>query len=324
MSNKEILIELLKKTFDERLLTLEKNTHIEIESLAFTKKEFDNFDKKIENLVKLRQEKELRDQLEKEIKEKEKADKLAKEEKMRKEKAEKNANKGRKTITLKSSATEANFETRRTIGPSSGRRTITTTSVGRKSVSGILNTENNTKPLSKRTFTPGRMSKVEPNTYSRNTINTTASKTLTKSKTTANLKKIVKKKTNSKIKQEKPKEEAQEEPNEEEVKNPFKEEEKKPESEPEEIPKIEEVKAQKANFKDFIDNQVFSKYMVPFLTDTDLFSLYSTNKSYFKGSLIELLTNLKEKINKMAGVVIGKTIDDKISELYNVNNYFIF
>lgn len=320
MSNKEILIELLKKTFEERLLGLEKNTHNEIESLAFTKKEFDNFEKKIENLVKLRQEKELRDQLEKEKKEKEKADKLAKEEKMKKEKAEKNANKGRKTITLKPSPTEANFESRRTLGPSSGRRTITATSVGRKSVSSILNTENNAKPLSKRTFTPGRMSKVEQNTHSRNTIsNTNASKTLNKSKTSANLKRIVKKNT----KQIEPKEEIQKEPT-EEVKNPFKEKEKKPEPEPEEIPKVEEVKVPKANFKDFIDNQVFSKYMVPFLTDTDLFNLYSTNKSYFKDSLVELLTNLKEKINKMAGVVIGKTIDDNISELYNVNNYFIF
>ena len=70
MSNKDVLLELLKKTFEERITALENKSTSEIESLTFTKKEFDNFTKKIDTLVQMRKEKEERDRIEKEKKEK--------------------------------------------------------------------------------------------------------------------------------------------------------------------------------------------------------------------------------------------------------------
>ena len=57
MSNKEILLELLKKTLEERLLKLEKNEKEADASLKLIKTSYDGFSKKISSLVKLREEK---------------------------------------------------------------------------------------------------------------------------------------------------------------------------------------------------------------------------------------------------------------------------
>ena len=300
MSNKDVLLELLKKTFEERITALENKSTREIESLTFTKKEFDNFTKKIDTLVQMRKEKEERDRIEKEKKEKEKADKIAKEEKAKKEKMEKSASKGRKSVgALKSSVSVSNFNsTRTTVG-----------AIGRKSHADLrLNTIGNTKPISKRNQTPGRVSKVEPS-KGRNTI---SGNTMTRSHTTANLKKKVEKKVVAKKEEPKPIEKTEEE------KNPFTlVEDAKKEEKPVEIekPKIIVDNTPKPTFNDLLNNQIVSKNIIPYLDPKSQLNLYSTNKKYFKSSLLSLLSNEKDIINNLNNIMIGQTIDDKIAEV---------
>ena len=64
MSNKEILLELLKQSLGERLLKLEKNEKEADASLKLIKTSYEGFSKKISSLVKLREEKIAKDKAE--------------------------------------------------------------------------------------------------------------------------------------------------------------------------------------------------------------------------------------------------------------------
>ena len=64
MSKKEILIELLKQSLGERLTKLEKNEKEAEASLKLISTTFDGFSKKISALVKLREEKVLKEKSE--------------------------------------------------------------------------------------------------------------------------------------------------------------------------------------------------------------------------------------------------------------------
>ncbi len=77
-SDKNILKELLNKMLNNQMKILENKSKEQINSLQFTKNEFKILNKKIENLVKLREEKIIKDKLEKEKKEKEKEKKRSK------------------------------------------------------------------------------------------------------------------------------------------------------------------------------------------------------------------------------------------------------
>ena len=51
-TKEELLQNLLNKTFNSRILNLEKRSKEDIKSLAFTKKSFDSFEKTIASLIK--------------------------------------------------------------------------------------------------------------------------------------------------------------------------------------------------------------------------------------------------------------------------------
>lgn len=63
---KEILLEILKKSLDERLIKLEKKENEAEKSLQLIKSNFDNFTNNINKIIKLREEKILKEKLEKE------------------------------------------------------------------------------------------------------------------------------------------------------------------------------------------------------------------------------------------------------------------
>ena len=64
MSNKEILLEILKHTLGDRLMKLEQRDKEEESSLKIIKTSYDDFSKRISGLVKLREEKISKDKAE--------------------------------------------------------------------------------------------------------------------------------------------------------------------------------------------------------------------------------------------------------------------
>ena len=133
--DKNILKDLLNKLLNNQLKILENKSKDHINSLQYTKTEFKNLNKKIENLVKLREEKIIKDKIEKEKKEKEK------EKKRSKSKTNHNNNNnnfnGRKTLNNIN-----NLNKTLNKNSSFGRMTISNTS--RRSTSKkIINTINN-------------------------------------------------------------------------------------------------------------------------------------------------------------------------------------
>ena len=152
-SDKNILKELLNKMLNNQIKILENKSKEQINSLQYTKTEFKNLNKKIENLVKLREEKIIKDKLEKEKKEKEKE--KEKEKKRSKSKTNHNNNNnnnfnGRKTLN--------NINLNKTLNKNSsyGRMTITNTStLSRRSTSKKIfnNNNNNEKKDFKRSLT---------------------------------------------------------------------------------------------------------------------------------------------------------------------------
>lgn len=311
MDNKEILIEILKKTFHERLTHLEKKGNEETASLQFTSKEFANLQKRIDTLVKLRKEKEQKDKLEKERKEKELQEKLAKEELLKKQKAEKAAAKKK----LKSYPSMANF----------GRKTIAGTSLpdrestvhDRRKTLGLEGMGHKTY----RAKTPGRRKTEEeekkeaPRHSVVPTVPTKATKkVMTRSKTSANLKETGKKTAKKVIDVHKKKKEEKEKLEKKKVKKESAEEELNKEIKEIEINPMRKTEYKALVFSDiFNDKGIFSKFLI-FLSEQDKFNLFCTSKM-FKSNLLETLSDTKKNLDKMSGVLIGQTIDSKLNEL---------
>lgn len=282
MASKEVLIELLKQTFADRLNYIEKRSQEEIDSLNFTKKEFEAHRKKIEGMVKMKTEKEQKD---KEKCEKERLIKLTKAEKDKKEKRDKSIGpkeNGRKSLpSMKASPSMASFTNRKTIGSTTDRRgTITSL---------------NTSTTSKRASTPGRKTTNSNQDTNKKLGRTSNKQTLNKSSTIAQLNgknpfdstnkntitnsnnKGISTKASAKI-----------------------------------VPKLTFVDLRKSQF--FVD-------ILYFLSNDDKLHLFSTNKRLFLPDLISLISDYQTKLNENNNILIGQTIEDKIRDIQEVSIY---
>ena len=294
-SDKNILKELLNKMLNNQMKILENKSKEQINSLQFTKNEFKTLNKKIENLVKLREEKIIKDKLEKEKKEKEK------EKKRSKSKNNNNNNNnfnGRKTLNNIN-----NLNKTLNKNSSFGRMTISNT-ISRRSTSkkiyNTINNNNNEKKDFKRSLTSkkldvkknGRKSlinkkpislKIKPlkinddnnnNNDIRNTISTINNKNILLTEKTS---------TNINISEFNEKDNINNNNN-------------------------------KITFKTLIEIDLL-KNITKYLTNSELIIFYSSSKKYFFSLLNSYLNSILKDYKKLFDLVLNQTMENKLSTL---------
>ena len=295
-SDKNILKELLNKMLNNQMKILENKSKEQINSLQFTKNEFKILNKKIENLVKLREEKIIKDKLEKEKKEKEK------EKKRSKSKNNNNNNNnfnGRKTLNNIN-----NLNKTLNKNSSFGRMTISNT-ISRRSTSkkiyNTINNNNNEKKNFKRSLTSkkldvkknGRKSlinkkpislKIKPlkinddnnnnNNDIRNTISTINNKNILLTEKTS---------TNINISEFNEKDNINNNNN-------------------------------KITFKTLIEIDLL-KNITKYLTNSELIIFYSSSKKYFFSLLNSYLNSILKDYKKLFDLVLNQTMENKLSTL---------
>ena len=295
-SDKNILKELLNKMLNNQMKILENKSKEQINSLQFTKNEFKILNKKIENLVKLREEKIIKDKLEKEKKEKEK------EKKRSKSKNNNNNNNnnfnGRKTLNNIN-----NLNKTLNKNSSFGRMTISNT-ISRRSTSkkiyNTINNNNNEKKDFKRSLTSkkldvkknGRKSlinkkpislKIKPlkinddnnnNNDIRNTISTINNKNILLTEKTS---------TNINISEFNEKDNINNNNN-------------------------------KITFKTLIEIDLL-KNITKYLTNSELIIFYSSSKKYFFSLLNSYLNSILKDYKKLFDLVLNQTMENKLSTL---------
>ena len=294
-SDKNILKELLNKMLNNQMKILENKSKEQINSLQFTKNEFKILNKKIENLVKLREEKIIKDKLEKEKKEKEK------EKKRSKSKNNNNNNNnnfnGRKTLNNIN-----NLNKTLNKNSSFGRMTISNT-ISRRSTSkkiyNTINNNNNEKKDFKRSLTSkkldvkknGRKSlinkkpislKIKPlkinddnnNNDIRNTISTITNKNILLTEKTS---------TNINISEFNEKDNINNNNN-------------------------------KITFKTLIEIDLL-KNITKYLTNSELIIFYSSSKKYFFSLLNSYLNSILKDYKKLFDLVLNQTMENKLSTL---------
>ena len=302
-SDKNILKELLNKMLNNQMKILENKSKEQINSLQFTKNEFKILNKKIENLVKLREEKIIKDKLEKEKKEKEK------EKKRSKSKNNNNNNNnfnGRKTLNNIN-----NLNKTLNKNSSFGRMTISNT-ISRRSTSkkiyNTINNNNNEKKDFKRSLTSkkldvkknGRKSlinkkpislKIKPlkinddnnnnNNDIRNTISTINNKNILLTERTN---------TNFNISEFNEKDNNNNNINNNNNNN------------------------NKITFKTLIEIDLL-KNITKYLTNSELIIFYSSSKKYFFSLLNSYLNSILKDYKKLFDLVLNQTMENKLSTL---------
>lgn len=353
--SKDVLIELLKKTLEERLKYIENRSDEHVSALQHTKSEFEKFTNVIDNLVKMRKEKEVA-----ELQEKERVDKGSKED--NKKKDDKKKNDKTNTNTKSSSSSNATTTSKKTLKPAQSSANIITQKQA-KSSKANLTIETGSK--GKRTQTPGggKRTKTEPsNNVSRNTMpvsssargsvqgggksgnstNRNSSKPSTKKsavskgkgdKTSASKDKNVSTPSSSasttKTKNEKaltstttttkfqPIIETKEETTVNDVVVNTKQEQTL-------LSKVIEPKPKPKTLLETLQEKLLiSEHIFPYLTENEKMNLLFTNKKLFIKNLQEVFTLKKEAKLKSLNVLIGQTIDDKIDELKNVSTHIL-
>ena len=305
-NKKNILKELLNKMLNNQMKILENKSKEQINSLQFTKNEFKTLNKKIENLVKLREEKIIKDKIEKEKKEKEK------EKKRSKSKNNNNNNNnnfnGRKTLNNIN-----NLNKTLNKNSSFGRMTISNTISRRSTSKKIYNTinnnnNNNEKKDFKRSLTSkkfdikknGRKSLIKKpislkiktlkindennnnNNNIRNTISTINNKNiLLTERTTTN--------TNFNINIT----EFNEKDNFNNNNNNFN---------------------NKITFKTLIETDLL-KNVTKYLTNSELIIFYSSSKKNFFSLLKSFLSSILKDYKKLFDLVLNQTMENKLSTL---------
>ena len=352
--SKDVLIELLKKSLEERLKYVENRSDEHVSALQHTKNEFEKFTNVIDGLVKMRKEKEIA-----ELQEKEKAEKGGKEDNKKKDDKKKN---DKTNTTTKSSSSNATTTTtgKKTLKPAQSSANIITQKPAKSSKANKdLTIETNNK--GKRTQTPGggKRTKTEPSNVSRNTMpvssasargsvqgggksgsntNRSSSKPSTKKsavskgkgdKTSASKDKNVSTPSSSasttKNKNDKatttttttkfqPIIESKEETTVNDVVN---------NNNKQEQTLLSKVIAPKPKtlLETLQDKLLISEHIFPYLTEDDKMNLLFTNKKLFIKNLQEVFTLKKQTKLKSLNVLIGQTIDDKIDELKNVSTH---
>ena len=297
MSNKELLKDLLKKLLNEKLLYLEEKGKEDISSLSYTKTEFDSLGKKIEALVKLREEKIKKDKIEEEKREKEKTEKV--------QRKNIQPQTSRKSIGIKISPSKSNFhrkEPKQNLNTTSdfGRKTLTNTKSlgnifgGRKSLG--PNTERmSTRPSIGRDKSGGRKS-IGNNLFNSNKNESIGRKSiqplLKSSNTTTNL--FGKKNTNV---------------------NKGKGNIKKNNISINNNNNVNNCSNKKICFNDLIEKDIVNNNIIPYLNDNDKLVFYSINKKLYLKTLIEVLNNIQNSYKKIFGLLIGQTYESKLNLL---------
>ena len=297
MSNKELLKDLLKKLLNEKLLYLEEKGKEDISSLSYTKTEFDSLEKKIETLVKLREEKIKKDKIEEEKREKEKTEKV--------QRKNIQPQTSRKSIGIKISPSKSNFhrkEPKQNLNTTSdfGRKTLTNTKSlgnifgGRKSLG--PNTERmSTRPSIGRDKSGGRKS-IGNNLFNNNKNESIGRKSiqplLKSSNTTTNL--FGKKNTNV---------------------NKGKGNIKKNNISINNNNNVNNCSNKKICFNDLIEKDIVNNNIIPYLNDNDKLVFYSINKKLYLKTLIEVLNNIQNSYKKIFGLLIGQTYESKLNLL---------
>ena len=336
MNNKEILLELIKRSLGDRLAKLEKKNTEEEASLKLIKTSYDGFNKKVETLIKQREQKIAKDKLEAE---KKLAAKQAEEARKAKQKqaGQKNSRK-----------TNLNTTTHRKINDKIGDKKHTFTKT--KSTANLTK-----KPLSKsRGKSMNRLNTTnEGGLSSRNTTmgtNTSRRKTLTKKEDTSkgpkrntvggakkglrpskSMGKLLNKPTlkkasnpddnknneieemkkmlnNIKIQEKEPKPEAEIKEVEEVKVIEDKKEEKKDEI------KIEQPPQAKPTLLSCYQEGILEKSIFQYLTEKEQITLCLSNKK-LSSLALEILKKKLSEFNNAFDLYIGQTIDDRISTL---------
>ena len=337
MNNKEILLDLIKRSLGDRLAKLEKKNAEEEASLKLIKTSYDGFNKRVENLIKLREQKIAKDKLEAE---KKLAAKQAEEARKAKQKQ------GAQRTTRK---TNLNTTTHKKINDKIGDKkhtfikTKSTANLTKKPLSKSrgksLNRLNTTNEggLSSRNTTMGTntskrktLNKKDDTTKGpkRNTIGA-VKKGLKQSKSMGKLfnKPTLKKASNPeddkkhdeieemkkmlnniKIQEKEPKPEAEKKEVEEvKIVEEKKDEEKK------EI-KIEQAPQAQPTLMSCYQKGILEKSIIQFLTEKEQITLFLSNKKLSSLALGVLKKKLSE-FNNAFDLYIGQTIDNRISTL---------
>lgn len=301
MPSKEILLELLKKTIGDRLHKLEIKVSSELSDLRFIKTSYDGFNKKLEDIEKLRKDKIKKDEqlrLQKEQETQRKREKSlgpisrGKSKPRMQDKTEKKKFLPSKTINNLTKNTEHSK------GKSLGRNRK---SLGKDKIPklNITSSNLNTSRISEAPAKSRNKSNIKSRPSERtgrNTVNTTTVSRLRTSKSQAPPKKkdFLKKKDN-----------LQNILNTVEIKPPSDRSQK---TEPVEIPK--------ATFKLIVEKGIFEKHIKNYLDCNDIINFSLTQKKF----LFYLVDNLKLKQDNLKlifGISPGETIEDKLNDLNN-------
>ena len=321
MSNKEILLELLKQSLGERLSKLEKNEKAEDASLKLIKSSYEGFSKQISFLVKLREEK-----INKEKSEEQKKN-------INKQHIDTGKNK-KKEINQKIVKKQSAMITKKSIDKIQEKKTITNNIITKtKSNANLVKNPPTTRPrgkshirlnteISRNTIAINPVGnnikkkivgkKIEKDPFlaeapGRNTIGGlgVGKKTLRTSKSMGRL--------NNKPSLKKPSIKKKEIEEIQKMVNNIKIENKEEEEEQEKIEEIK-VKIIPPTLNSCLSEGILEKSILPFLTKNEQMTLFNCNKSFAKLNI----TLLKDSISlyKQAfEIYIGETIDDKIKKL---------
>jgi hypothetical protein len=317
MINKEILLDILKKTVGDRLTKLEKKNNEEESSLKLIKTSFNDFNKRINDLIdrrkrKLEADKELQNKKAKEAHKANKKGPIAKTQR----KSNVNAIAIKKVTndkknTLQKNKSSANLIKKPNTGRSRGK------SVSRLNTDATSDISRNTTNLSRRRTITNKKDEPSTEVRRRNTVGT--KRTLKESKSMGKLtnKPTLKKAsaTASDNNKKKEIEEMQKIVNNITIKNKEEEPEKEKEALEEKEEKKEEPKIEPPpTLMTCHEKGILEKNIIPFLTKSDILALISCNKSL--APLI--LSKLKDKLydyKRICDVFIGQTMDDKINSL---------
>ena len=358
--SKDILIELLKKSLDEKLKYIENRTDDHMNVLQHTKDEFDKFTNVIDNLVKLRKEREIAELQENEKKEKEKTEKGNKEDKTKKE----DKKKSDKTNTKSNNA----MSNKKTLKPAQSSANIITQKPAKNTKTNLTIETNSNNNKGKRTQTPGggKRTKTEPSNVSRHTMPVSSARGSvqggTKSggnnNTRSNSKPSTKKTTTSKGKGDKTSaskghsDKNVSTPSSSSMKNksekasttttttttkfqPIIESKEettvndvsitKQEEQKQNEPSLKVIETKPKTLLEMIQEKlIISEHIFPYLNEEDKMNLIFTNKKLFIRNLQEVFKLKRESKLKSLNVLIGQTIDDKIDELKNVSTYTLY
>ena len=339
MTNKEILLDLLKHSLGDRLIKLEKKNTDQQSSLKLISTSYNGFLKKLSDINKAREQKIAKDKLEEQ---KKLAAKKAEESKKNKKKEppsrtsrksninntaikkinDKMIDKKKNMTKTKSSAVLNKKPLERKRGKSVSRLNTETNDISRNTI-GINNTRR--KSMGKKEAPPTELKR-------RNTVGPSSKKTLKQSKSMGKLlnKPTLKKASgidnkkkeieemqkmvnNIKI-QNKDENEKEEKKDEEKNEDEHKEEENKEEEIKEEEKEEIKIETPPPTLLTCQQNGIIEKNILQFLTKSEQISLFSCNKTF----ALLALGILKDKLSiykNICDVYIGQTMDDKIRSL---------